>query len=211
MSIFEIEAESRSDMGKGASRRLRRDGKVPAIVYGGDEKPQSIALLHSEVLKRLDHEAFYSHILTVNVDGKAHKAVLRDIQRHPAKPTVMHMDFQRINENEAIRVRVPLHFVGENVAPGVKAGGMVSHEMIEVELEVLPRHLPEYIEVDVSGLALGEALKLSDLPLPESGSVVELSRGEDHDLPVVSVHTRRGAAEAVEGEEGEAGEGGAEV
>jgi large subunit ribosomal protein L25 len=211
MSIFEIEAESRSDMGKGASRRLRRDGKIPAIVYGGDAEPEPIALLHSEVLKRLNHEAFYSHILTVNVDGQAHKAVLRDIQRHPAKPIVMHMDFQRISENESIRVHVPLRFTGENVAPGVKAGGMVSHEMIEVELDVLPRHIPEYIEVDVSGLNVGDTLKLSDLSLPESGSLVELVRGEDHDLPVVSIHMHRGAAEAGEGEEAEGGEGGPEV
>jgi large subunit ribosomal protein L25 len=211
MSIFELEAESRSDMGKGASRRLRRDGKVPAIVYGGEADPQPIALLHSEVLKRLNHEAFYSHILTVNVDGKAHRAVLRDMQRHPSKPVVMHMDFQRISEDESIRVRVPLRFTGEDVAPGVKAGGMVSHEMIEVELDVLPRNLPEYIEVDVSGLNVGDTVKLSDLPVPETGSLVELGRGADHDLTVVSIHTRRGAAEAGEGEGAEGGEAGAEV
>jgi large subunit ribosomal protein L25 len=207
MSIFEIEAESRSDMGKGASRRLRRDGKVPAIMYGGDEEPQSISLLHSEVLKRLDHEAFYSHILTVNVDGKASKAVLRDMQRHPSKPVIMHMDFQRIDENKPIRVHVPLHFVGEDVAPGVKTGGgMVSHEMIEVELEVLPRNLPEFIEVDISGLNVGDSLHLTDLKLPEGGSLVELARGESHDLPVVSIHARRGGGE----EAGQAGEEAAE-
>jgi len=207
MSIFEIEAESRSDMGKGASRRLRRDGKVPAIMYGGDEEPQSISLLHSEVLKRLDHEAFYSHILTVNVDGKASKAVLRDMQRHPSKPVIMHMDFQRVDENKPIRVHVPLHFIGEDVAPGVKTGGgMVSHEMIEVELEVLPRNLPEFIEVDISGLNVGDSLHLTDLKLPEGGSLVELARGESHDLPVVSIHARRGGGE----EAGQAGEEAAE-
>ena len=210
MSIFELEAESRTDMGKGASRRLRRDGKVPAVIYGGDTDPQSISLVHSEILKRLDHEAFYAHILTVNIDGKPSKAVLRDMQRHPAKPLVMHMDFQRVNENQPIRVHVPLHFMGEDIAPGVKAGGLVSHELIEVALEVLPKHLPEYIEVDVSAMNVGDSLHLSDLKLPETGSLVELARGEDHDLLVVSIQARRGTAEEEEGEAGEGGEAAAE-
>jgi len=210
MSIFELEAESRSDMGKGASRRLRRDGKVPAVIYGGGEDPQSITLVHSEILKRLDHEAFYSHILTVNIDGKPGNAVLRDMQRHPAKPIIMHMDFQRVDENKPIRVHVPLHFIGEDVAPGAKAGGLITHELIEVALDVLPRHLPEFIEVDVSALEVGESRHLSDLPLPESGSLVELARGEGHDLPVVSIHIRRGGGETEEDEAAEGGEAAAE-
>jgi len=206
MLIFELEAESRSDMGKGASRRLRRDGKVPAVIYGGGEAPQSITLVHSEIQKRLDHEAFYSHVLTVNVGGKANKAILRDMQRHPAKAKIMHMDFQRVDEGKSIRVHVPLHFIGEDVAPGAKAGGLITHELIEVALDVLPRHLPEYIEVDVSGLDVGESRHLSDLPLPESGSLVELARGEGHDLPVVSIHVRRGGGEIEEDEAAEGGE-----
>jgi len=210
MNIFELEAESRSDMGKGASRRLRRDGKVPAIVYGGGEDPQSITLVHSEILKRLDHEAFYSHVLTVNVDGKPNKAILRDMQRHPAKAVIMHMDFQRVDESKPIRVHVPLHFIGEDVAPGAKAGGLITHELIEVAMDVLPRHLPEFIEVDVSALDVGESLHLSDLPLPESGSLVELARGEGHDLPVVSIHVRRGGGEIEEGEAADGGEAAAE-
>jgi len=209
MSIFELEAESRSDMGKGASRRLRRDGKVPAIMYGGDEDPRSITLVHSEVIKRLDHEAFYSHILTVSVDGKANKAVLRDMQRHPSKPVIMHMDFQCIDESKPIRVHVPLHFKGEDVAPGVKAGGMVAHELIEVEMEVLPKHLPEFIEVDISALDIGDSLHLTDLKLPESGTLIELSRGEGHDQPVVSIHARRGGGDEEEAEA--AAEGGEEA
>ena len=191
MNIFELEAESRSDMGKGASRRLRRDGKVPAIMYGAEVDPQSITLVHSEIIKRLEHEAFYSHILTVNLDGKSTKAVLRDMQRHPAKPIIMHMDFQRVDENKAIHVNVPLHFVGADVAPGVKASGMVSHELIGVDLAVLPAHLPEFIEVDISAMNIGDALHLSDLTLPETGVLVELGRGEGHDLPVVSIHAPR--------------------
>ncbi|MDH3832308.1 MAG: 50S ribosomal protein L25/general stress protein Ctc [Gammaproteobacteria bacterium] len=191
MNIFELEAESRSDMGKGASRRLRRDGKVPAIMYGAEVDPQSITLVHSEIIKRLEHEAFYSHILTVNLDGKSTKAVLRDMQRHPAKPIIMHMDFQRVDENKAIHVNVPLHFVGADVAPGVKASGMVSHELIGVDLAVLPAHLPEFIEVDISAMNIGDALHLSDLKLPETGVLVELGRGEGHDLPVVSIHAPR--------------------
>ena len=128
------------------------------------------------------------------------------MQRHPAKPIVMHMDFQRVDENKPIRVHVPLHFIGEDVAPGAKAGGLITHELIEVALDVLPRHLPEFIEVDVSALEVGESLHLSDLPLPEGGSLVELARGEGHDLPVVSIHVRRGGGEtegdaAVEGGE----------
>ena len=210
MSILELEAESRSDMGKGACRRLRRDGKVPAIVYGGGEDPQSITLVHSEILKRLDHEAFYSHVLTVNVDGKPNKAILRDMQRHPAKAVIMHMDFQRVDESKPIRVHVPLHFIGEDVAPGAKAGGLITHELIEVAMDVLPRHLPEFIEVDVSALDVGESLHLSDLPLPESGSLVELARGEGHDLPVVSIHVRRGGGEIEEVEAADGGEAAAE-
>ena len=211
MSIFDIEAESRSDMGKGASRRLRREGKVPAILYGGEEQPQTLSLVHSELVKRLEHEAFYSHILTLNIGGKPNKAVLRDMQRHPAKPIIMHMDFQRVDEKRPIRVHVPLHFQGEDVAPGVKAGGMVSHEMIEVELEVLPKHLPEFIEVDISALEIGDSLHLTDLNLPESGSLVELGRGEGHDLPMVSIHARRGGGDedaepAAEGDAAAAGD-----
>ena len=178
MLIFELEAESRSDMGKGASRRLRRAGKVPAVIYGGGEDPQAITL--------------------------------RDMQRHPAKPVIMHMDFQRVDENKPIRVHVPLHFIGEDVAPGAKAGGLITHELIEVALDVLPRHLPEFIEVDVSGLNVGDSLHLTDLPLPETGSLVELARGEGHDLPVVSIHARRGGGEGEEGEAAEGGEAAAE-
>ncbi len=210
MSIFELDAESRTDEGKGASRRLRREGMVPAVIYGADQDPQSIKLKHSEVMKRLDHEAFYSHILTVSIDGKPSKAVLRDMQRHPAKPVIMHMDFMRVDESKPIRVNVPLHFVGADVSPGTKAGGLLTHDVVEVALEVLPKHLPEYIEVDVSALDIGDSVHLTDLVLPESASLVELARGEGHDLAIAAVHAHKGGGEEEDAEAEAAAEGGEE-
>ena len=212
MSIFELEAESRSDMGKGASRRLRRDGKVPAIVYGGGEEPQAITLVHSEVLKRLDHEAFYSHILSLQVDGKKLDTVLRDMQRHPSKPVVMHMDFQRVQADEVLRVNVPLHFIGEDDSPGVRLQkGVVTHNVVDIEIECLPGNLPEYIEVDCSGLEIGDSLHLSDLKAPSGVKLVDLLNFEnmdeeeraEADQTVVMIAAPR--VEAEEGEEGETG------
>ncbi len=202
MSVsFELSAESRADMGKGASRRLRHEGKVPAIIYGGDKDPQSITLEQRQLLKNLENEAFYSHILTVTVDGTAEKALLRDMQRHPSKPIVMHVDLLRVNMSDTIHVNVPLHFKGEEVAPGVKtAGGLVSHELNDVEVECLATDLPEFIEVDVSGLDVGETIHLSDLVLPKGVSLVQLQR--EHDLSVVSIHARKGGDDIEE--EGEA-------
>ena len=188
---FELNAEPRTDTGKGASRRLRHAGKVPAIMYGGNKEPESLTLNHNEVLRNLAHEAFYSHILTIKVGGAETRAVLRDLQRHPSKPFVQHMDLMRVSESEKLRMNVPLHFIGEDVAPGVKAGGMVSHEIIEVEVECLPKDLPEYIEVDVSGLDVGDSLHLSDLVMPAGAILLELARGEGHDLGVVSIHAKR--------------------
>ena len=212
---FVVNAELRADMGKGASRRLRHAGKIPAIMYGGNKDPEALTLNHNEVIRNLEHEAFYSHILTIRVGGSDTRAVLRDLQRHPSKPFVQHMDLQRVSETEKIRMHVPLHFLGEEVAPGVKAGGMVSHEIIEVEVECLPKDLPEYIEVDISGMDVGDSLHLSDLAIPGGVDLLELARGEGHDLGVVSIHAKRGTEEveeeaapeaAAEGGE-EAGEG----
>jgi large subunit ribosomal protein L25 len=212
---FELNAEPRTDTGKGASRRLRHAGKIPAIMYGGNKDPEALTLDHNEVIRNLEHEAFYSHILTIRVGGSDTRAVLRDLQRHPSKPFVQHMDLQRVSETEKIRMHVPLHFLGEEGAPGVKAGGMVSHEIIEVEVECLPKDLPEYIEVDISGMDVGDSLHLSDLRMPQGAVLLELARGEGHDLGVVSIHAKRGTEEveeeaapeaAAEGGE-EAGEG----
>lgn len=198
MSVsFELSAQVRHESGKGASRRLRREGKVPAIMYGGGQKPLSLVLEQDAVRHSLENEAFYSHILTVNVDGQAVQAVLKDLQRHSYRPIILHMDLQRISETEELRMHVPLHFIGEAVAPGVKlGGGIISHLVTDVEVSCLPRYLPEYLEVDVSGLQLNETLHLSDIKLPEGVKIIALTHGPEHDLSVVSVHVPRAAVEA---------------
>jgi len=201
---FEIIAVAREDAGKGASRRLRREGMVPGIIYGGDAEPQMVSTKHNVLLQHLEHEAFYSHILSVNVDGKAQKVVLRDLQRHPAKPFVTHFDLQRVSATERLKMNVPLHFMGEDTAPGVKAGGDVSHNMTDVEIICLAKDLPEYIEVDLSGLDIGDVFHLSGLVLP-AGVELTAHIDEEHDLPVAAVHAKRVVVEEEE-EAGEAGE-----
>jgi large subunit ribosomal protein L25 len=208
---FEIEAQVRHDAGKGASRRLRREGKLPAIIYGGGKPPQNLMIAHGPVMYSLEHEAFYSHILNVRIDGKTERAVLKDLQRHPYKRVLLHMDLQRVSEDEKLRMRVPLHFLGEEKAPGVKqGGGIVSHLVTEVDVSCLPRHLPEYLEVDVSNMNVNDTLHLSDIPLPEGVELIELSHGPEHDQPVVSIHIPRAAIEAAPTEEAEAPEAKAE-
>ncbi|UCC56834.1 MAG: 50S ribosomal protein L25/general stress protein Ctc [Gammaproteobacteria bacterium] len=203
---FELNAEPRSDTGKGASRRLRRAGKVPAIMYGGEKDPESLTLSHNEIIRNLEHEAFYSHILTIKVGGNETQAILRDLQRHPSKPSIMHIDLQRVSATEKLKTHAPLHFIGDDIAPGVKAGGLVSHDLTEALIECLPKDLPEFIEVDISGMQIGDALHLSDLKVPEGVALVELARGEGHDLAVVSIHAKRIVEEIEQApaEEGEA-------
>ena len=194
MIDFILNAEKRDLKGKGASRRLRRTNMVPGIIYGSGKDAMSLMFNHDELIRSLQHEAFYSHILTIKIGGEDERAVLKDVQRHPARPTIQHIDLQRVSETEKLRMHVPLHFKGEDIAPGVKVGsGIVSHQMVEVEVSCLPKHLPEFIEVDVSGLDIGEALHLSQLVLPEGVELVELSHGDEHehDLPVVSIHKAR--------------------
>ncbi len=201
--MFNIQAVARSDKGKGASRRLRREGLVPGIIYGGGKDPEMIATLHNKLLQHLEHEAFYSSILNVEVDGKVQRVVLKDLQRHPAKPFVLHFDLQRVADTDRIKMHVPLHFMGEDSAPGVKAGGAVSHAMVDLEIICEARNLPEYIEVDVSGMEVGDMLHLSDLKLPEGVEIVALSHGDshDHDELVVAIHAKGAAASSEEGEE----------
>ena len=203
---FEIKAVSRDVQGKGASRRLRREGLVPGIIYGGDTEPQMIATQHNELLLHLEHEAFYSHILTVNLDGKAQKVVLKDLQRHPAKPFVLHLDLLRVSDKDRIKMHVPLHFLNEDTCPGVKAGGKISHVMTDVEVICAAKDLPEFIEVDMAGMNVGDTIHLSELNMPEGVEVLALTHGDGHDTGVVAIHAAKGGAdeaeEAAEGEEG---------
>jgi large subunit ribosomal protein L25 len=208
---FDLIAEIREDQGKGASRRLRNQGKVPAIIYGAGRPPRALLFNHNNVLKQLENESFYSSVLNIKVGNKRQAAIVKDIQRHPAKPIIMHMDFQRIVDDVEIRMNVPLHFIGEDIAPGVKTGGgNVSHLMNDVEVQCLPRYLPEYLEVDVSALELDDMLHLSDIKLPEGVEIPELAQGEEHDQAIVSVHVikvaqvEEDADEAAAGDVGEA-------
>jgi len=196
METFKINAQPRSDMGKGASRRLRRAGQVPAIVYGAHKAPELVTLVHNELIQHLEHEAFYSHILDLVVGDRSERVILKDLQRHPARPFVLHADFQRISESEKIRVRVPLHFVGGERAPGVKiGGGAFSHNLSDVEIDCLPKDLPEFIEVDISGMEIGQSLHLSDLKLPEGVAIHVLHLGPEYDLTVVALHGPSGGEE----------------
>ncbi len=184
---FDLIAEIREDQGKGASRRLRHEGKVPAIIYGAGRPPRALAFDHNKVLKQLENESFYSSVLSIKVGEKSQAAIVKDIQRHPARPLIMHMDFQRIVEDEVIRMNVPIHFLGEDVAVGVKqGGGSVSHLMTDVEVVCLPKHLPEYLEIDISELELDAMMYLSDLELPEGVEVPALAQPEGN-RPVVSI------------------------
>ena len=208
---FVVDAQPRNDEGKGASRRLRRTGMVPAVIYGGSKEPQSISLLHHIMLQHVEHEAFFSHILDINVAGKNEKAVVKDIQWHPFKPVIVHMDFQRVDASSVIRIHVPIHFVGEESAPGLKSGAVFTHQLTSVEVSCPAGKLPEFIELDVSGMNMGDSLHLSDIKLPAGVEVVELTHGEGHDLPVVTiVATRGGVSEEEGGAEAAAPETGAE-
>ena len=202
---FDLIAEFREDQGKGASRRLRHEGKVPAILYGAGRPPRLVTLDHNKVLHQLDQESFYSSVLNIKVGDKSQAAIVKDVQRHPSKRQILHMDFQRIVDDEKIRMNVPIHFLGEDVAVGVKqGGGVVSHLMSDVEVTCLPRHLPEFLTVDVSNLGLDEMIHLSAIELPKGVEIPELAQGPDHDHAVVSIHRAKKAV--VEEETTEAAE-----
>ncbi|VAX11346.1 LSU ribosomal protein L25p [hydrothermal vent metagenome] len=202
---FELQAEQRDDKGKGASRRLRRAGLVPGIIYGAHKDSIMITLPHNELSHNLENEAFYSHILGIKLGRKKEKVVLKDLQRHPSKPFIMHVDFQRIDEKEAIRLHVPLHFINEKDAPGVKQGGRVSHTLTDIEVSCLPKDLPEFIEVDMSAMEIGQTIHLSGLTIPKGVDIPALAQGAGQDAVVVTLHSGY-VAEEEEGEDGEGGE-----
>jgi large subunit ribosomal protein L25 len=192
---YVIEAFPRGDQGRGESRRLRREEKkIPAIIYGGNKDATSISIWHNELKKALENEAFFSHILTIELEGKKESVVLKDLQRHPYKALLTHADFLRVDKDHEIHMNVPLHFINEETAPAVKLeGGVVTHQINEVEVICLPQDLPEYIEVDMSELGMDEVVHLSDLIMPKGVTVAALIHGEDHDLPVAAIHKPRAA------------------
>jgi len=205
---FEIECEARDARGRSGNRRLRRLGRVPAIIYGGGKDPSAVVLEHNVLERHMKNPAFYTSILTVKVASENQSVVVRDVQRHPARPEVMHLDFQRIVEDQALTLHVPIHFVGEDISKGVKEqGGVIEHLATDVEVSCLPRHLPEFIEVDISHLELNQIIHMSELKLPEGVRLVAL---EHNDLPVVTITPpRREEAETpAEGAADEAPAGG---
>lgn len=194
---FKLDATARNDLGKGASRRLRRlAGQVPGVVYGGTVAPISVSVSHNELLKHLEHEAFYSHIISLNVDGVAQDVILKDLQRHPAKPLVLHADFLRIDKSTRLTTHVPLHFINEATCKGVKIqGGKVVHNLTQIDVSCLPHNLPEFIEVDLANAEVGTIIHISDLKLPSGVTSVALAHGADHDLAVATIVKPKGATE----------------
>ncbi len=193
----EIKVERREHDGRGASRRLRKADKVPAIVYGGELAPVSIQIEHNDIWLASQHEWFYSAILDLSLNGDVQKVLLRDMQRHPYKQQILHLDFQRVDENKPIRVGVPLHFLNQEKSPaGKKAGVLISHALNEVEISCLPKHLPEYIEIDLGSLEVGDIIHLSEVKLPEGVEIPELRLGKEHDVAVVTAQEVKEEVEA---------------
>lgn len=203
---FDLNAKARADQGKGASRRLRRlAGEIPAIVYGGKKKPQAITVSHRELSRAIENEAFFSHVITLHIDGKKEQVVIKDLQRHPSRPFLMHADFQRVSAKQALHVRVPLHFLNEEKCKGVKlGGGSVIKNMTELEVECLPKDLPEYIEIDLLELDVGDLIHISEIKLPAGVASVDLMHSEDADHAVVTVRPPRVSTEEDEEDEKEA-------
>jgi len=209
---IEINAETRTDLGKGASRRLRHEEKIPAIVYGSGD-PASLTIDLREIRPHVDNEVFYASIVNLKIDGKktAEKVIVRDIQHHPYKVDVMHVDFQRVDAKKKMHMHVQLHFTGEEASPGVKSGGLVSHVVNEVEVICLAKDIPEFIEVDISGLETGSAIHLTELKIPKGVELAALSHGdENHDTAVVSIHAPKVVVETEDDAPAAADEGATE-
>ena len=190
---FTINAKSREDTGKGASRRLRRlTGEVPAIIYGGKKDAEKISILHKDITKALENDAVYSSIISLSIDGKAEDTIIKDIQRHPAKQIILHMDFLRVSKTTKLQTRVPLNFINEDICVGVKlGGGLIAHTMTDIEVSCLPKDLPEVIDVDMAEVDVGQIVHLSDLTLPDGVESVSLSQGADYDLTVATVNKQK--------------------
>jgi large subunit ribosomal protein L25 len=199
VSTFVLQAEKREQQGSAHNRRLRRTGRVPAVIYGGGQEPLSVSLNHMALLREMEQEAFFTSILSLKIGNQTQPAVVKEVQRHPAKPQLLHLDFQRIVEDEEITLHVPIHFVGEAAARGVKEqGGVIEHLLTDVEVTCLPRYLPEYLELDVSAMELNQMLHLSDIPLPEGVTLVALSHQQDHPVVTVSPPRREEEEEGAE-------------
>ncbi len=189
---FDLSAEPRGDQGKGASRRLRHAGKVPAILYGGHAEARNLSVESHKLLGLIENEKFYSSIISVNVGAEKQPAIVKDVQMHPARHAVLHIDLQRVNENEKIRLHLPIHFKGEQINPGVKTqGGVISHLLADIEITCLPKDLPEFLEADMSAMNLNDSLHLSDLKCPEGVTITSLAHGRN--ASVVSIHAPRAA------------------
>lgn len=202
---FDIHAQRRTESGTSAVRRMRNAGQIPAVVYGAGEEAVSITLSKQELERHLEQESFYSHILNLHLDGKSEQVVLRSIQYHPVRSNVLHLDLQRIRKDSAIHMTIPLHFIGEDTAPGVREqSGIVSHLLSEVEISCLPKDLPEYLEVDISELHVGELVHLSELVIPEGVELTELQHGRDAGVVVINVRREVEEPAEIEAEEEEA-------
>ena len=201
MNQFEVIAEARSALGKGASRRLRRAGKLLGVLYGADKGPVSLSMEASRINKQMENEAFFSHILAVKVGGEEAQAVVKELQRDPATSQILHVDLQRVSSTEELHLRVPLHFLNEEDSPGRRQGGVISHLMVDIDVGCLPGDLPEYIEVDMSGLDVGDSLHLSDLVMPERVRLMALVHDPENDQPVVTVQHPQKLEAAADGSE----------
>ncbi len=194
---FELNCSVRADSGKGASRRLRRlDNAIPAILYGGNKDPMALTIAHDDILHATENEAFFSHIITLNIGKEKEKAVVKALHRHPAKRLIMHAYFLSVDEKQAITMKVPLHLINEDKCVGVKLGsGIIRKTLNELEISCLPNNLPQYIEVDMLEVEVGQTLHISDIALPEGVTSVALSHGEDSDLSIAQVQAPRGGGD----------------
>lgn len=189
MTNIVLEAEVRADVGKGASRRLRRlENKVPAIIYGGAKKPQNIYFMHNHLIKALEDEKIYASVLNVKINKSIEHVVLKDLQRHPYKPVILHLDLQRVSATDVLVKMIPLHFLNHDTAPGLAEGGIINHNMTQVEVKCKVKDLPAFIEIDVGNMQLNQVIHLSQLILPKGVELTVDVTDPEHDFPVVSIH-----------------------